>query len=157
MLEFISRFQSVSMGTVDEDGFPFSSYAPFVYHEHRYYIFISDIAKHAQNLKRKPKVSLLFIEDESKAENIFARKRISLQCTSSLVSRDDRRFEEVMNSFKEKFSEGTVSMLMGMQDFNLYELATEYGEATFGFGEAYNIGGEYMEELVPRTGGSGHK
>ena len=48
-------------------------------------------------------------------------------------------------------------MLRGIRDFNLYEPATDYGEATFGFGEAYNIGGEHMEELFPRTGGSGHK
>ena len=49
-----------------------------------------------------------------------------------------------------------VSMLMGMQDFNLYELKTDYGEATYGFGEAYNIGGEFMEDLVKRQGGTGH-
>lgn len=157
ILEFIAQFQSVTLGTLDEKGLPFSSYAPFVHTNHRYYIFISNIAKHAQNLQRTPKASLLFIEDESKTENIFARKRISLQCSSELVSRENTKFEEVMVIFKSKFSEEMVSMLMGMQDFNLYELTTAYGEATFGFGQAYNVGGEYMEELIPRGGGSGHK
>ena len=61
-----------------------------------------------------------------------------------------------MGVFKNKFSQDMVIMLMGMQDFNLYEFSTDYGEATFGFGEAYNIGGEFMEELVKRTGGTGH-
>jgi len=50
-----------------------------------------------------------------------------------------------------------ISMLMGMNDFNLYALKPIYGEATFGFGEAYNIGGEKMNQLVARTGESGHK
>ena len=157
MLDFISQFQSTTIGTLDEKGLPFSSYAPFVYDNHHFYIFISDIATHAKNLRRTSKASLLFIEDESKTANIFARKRISLQCTSSLVTRDDKRFEEVMKVFKSKFSDKMVGMLMGMQDFNLYELSTDYGEATFGFGEAYNIGGEYMEELVARQGNGGHK
>ena len=156
MLDFIKDFQSVVIGTLDEKGLSFSSYAPFVYMNHRTYIFISDVAKHAQNLKREPKASLIFIEDESKSEQIFARKRISLQISSLLIPREDEKFSDVMNAFKTKFSEEIVGMLMGMQDFNLYELSTDYGEATFGFGEAYNIGGEFMEELVKRTGGTGH-
>ncbi len=157
MLDFIKAFQSTVLGTLDEKGLPFGSYAPFVHHEHKFYIFISNVAKHARNLQRTPKASLLFIEDESKTEQIFARKRISLQCSSEMISREDVKFSEIMDNFKSKFSAEMVGMLMGMQDFNLYELSTDYGEATFGFGEAYNIGGEYMEELVARTGGSGHK
>ncbi|HIC43358.1 MAG TPA: heme iron utilization protein [Sulfurimonas sp.] len=156
MLDFIKDFQSVVIGTLDEKALPFSSYAPFVYMNQRSYIFISNVAKHAVNLQRTPKASLLFIEDESKSEQIFARKRISLQCSSTLIPKDVEKFETVMNSFKIKFSEDMVSMLMGMQDFNLYELKTDYGEATYGFGEAYNIGGEFMEDLVKRHGGTGH-
>lgn len=157
MLNFIKDFQSTVLGTLDEKGLPFGSYAPFVHYEHKFYIFISNVAQHARNLQRTGKTSLLFVEDESKTEQIFARKRISLQCSSEMIAREDAKFQEVMNVFKTKFSEDMVSMLMGMQDFNLYELSTDYGEATFGFGEAYNIGGEYMEDLVARTGGGGHK
>ena len=157
MLEFIKDFHSTVLGTLDAKGWPFGSYAPFVHYEHKYYIFISNVAKHAKNLQTTPKASLLFIEDESKTEQIFARKRISLQCSSVMIGRDDAKFNEVMEIFKSKFSEDMVDMLIGMADFNLYELSTDYGEATFGFGEAYNIGGEYMEDLVARTGGSGHK
>lgn len=157
MLDFIKEFKSTVIGTIDEKGLPFGSYAPFVHHKHRFYIFISDVATHARNLKRTQKASLLFIEDESKSAQIFARKRISLQCTSKLVERDEKHFNEVMDVFKAKFSEGMMQMLIGMADFNLYALRTDYGEATFGFGEAYSIGGEHMEELLPRQGGSGHK
>ena len=157
MLDFIKDFQSVVLGTTDEKGLPFGSYAPFIHSEHKFYIFISNVAQHARNLQRTQKTSLLFVEDESKTEQIFARKRISLQCSSTMINREDVKFTKVMDVFKSKFSEEMVTMLMGMQDFNLYELSTDYGEATFGFGEAYNIGGEQMEELLPRQGGSGHK
>ncbi|MDF1882031.1 pyridoxamine 5'-phosphate oxidase family protein [Sulfurimonas sp. MAG313] len=156
MLDFIKDFQSVVIGSLDEKGNPFSSYAPFVYTNHRTYIFISNVAKHAINLQKTPKASLMFIEDEAQAEQIFARKRISLQCSSKMINTEDEKFISVMNIFKTKFSEDMVSMLMGMSDFNLYELSTDYGEATYGFGEAYNIGGKFMEELVQRTGGTGH-
>jgi len=156
MLEFIKNFQSTVLGTLDTKGLPFGSYAPFVHYEHKFYVFISNVAQHAQNLQRIPKASLMFIEDESKSEQIFARKRISLQCSSIMVDKDEEKFTEVMNVFKARFSEDMVVMLMGMADFNLYELSTDYGEATFGFGEAYNIGGEHMENLVKRSGGTGH-
>ncbi len=157
MLNFIKDFQSTVIGTTDEKGLAFSSYAPFIYENHKFYIFISDVAKHASNLKRTQKASLFFIEDEAKAEQIFARKRISLQISSSLISKEEKEFSEVMENFKTKFSEGMMNMLLGMSDFNLYALSTDSGEATFGFGEAYAIGGKNMEELVARQGGSGHK
>ena len=145
------------MGTIGEDGLPFSSYAPFVHHDHCFYIFISDIARHAQNLKREEKASLFFIEDESQAGNIFARKRISLQCDSTLIPRDNSAFTQMMDLFAEKFGEEMVGMLMEMNDFNLYELTATAGEATFGFCEAHSVGGENGEMLLPRQGGSGHK
>jgi len=157
MLEFIKDFKSVVIGTIDSEGLAFSSYAPFVYENNKFYIFISDIAKHSANIKREEKASLLFIEDESKAQQIFARKRISLQASSSLVKREEKEFVEVIEKFKEKFSQGMMNMLLEMSDFNLYTLKVDNGEATYGFGEAYAIGGENMEELVSRQGGSEHK
>ncbi len=62
-----------------------------------------------------------------------------------------------MEHFQEKFDTALISMLMEMKDFNLYALKPVYGEATFGFGEAYHIGGEKMNMLLPRTAGRGHK
>ncbi len=157
ILPFIRPFESVVIGSIDGEEHPFTSYAPFVHHDHRFYIFISDIATHAANLKRNGKASLLFIEDESQASNIFARKRISLQCASTLIPREETVFAAVKERFKAKFGEEMVVMLMKMQDFNLYALRPFTGEATFGFGEAYRVGGEHGEMLLPRQGGSGHK
>lgn len=156
MLDFVSGFQSVVIGTADANGFPFSSYAPFVLDEHRYYVFISDIAAHAGNLRRERRASLFFIEDENRAQNIFARKRVSLQCETDVVPRSGARFEIVMERFRKKFNPEIVGMLLQMQDFNLHEFRPVAGEATFGFGEAYTLGGEHMQTLLPRRGG-GHK
>jgi putative heme iron utilization protein len=157
LTELLKGYQSVILGTHGSNGYPFSSYAPFYYDGEQVYIFISDIATHAKNIQALPKASALFIEDESKSKNIFARKRISLQCNVISVSRDDNSFSCIMKHFQDKFDTAIVTMLMGMKDFNLYALKPIYGEATFGFGEAYNVGGEMMNELVPRSSDSGHK
>ncbi len=156
MKNFLSTIQTAIIGTIDKDTLPFSSYAPYIYDNNRFYIYISDIATHAKNLHVRPNASLFFIEDESRSSNLFARKRISLQCESCVISRENERFEEVLALFGEKFDSSMVATLKGMLDFNLFELHVKAGEATFGFGEAYFIGGEHMNELIPRRGG-GHK
>ncbi len=153
---YLEPFKSAVLGTIGENGYPFSSYAPFYYDGISIYIFISDIATHAKNMQQRPRASAFFIEDENQAQQIFARKRISLQCDVARISKNDHSYASIMEAFVSKQGE-TLTMLMGMGDFNLYVLTPIYGEATFGFGEAYNIGGEKMDRLVARTGGSGHK
>jgi putative heme iron utilization protein len=96
------------------------------------------------------------VEDESKTDNLFARKRVSLQCDSMKIERASERFEEVLGLFAEKFDAKMVGTLKKMLDFNLYEFKVTYGEATFGFGKAYFVGGENMDELIARTGDNPH-
>jgi len=157
MTNFISKIKTAIIGTVDENNLPFSSYAPYIYDKNRFYIYISKIATHTKNIQTNPNASLFFIEDESKSENLFARKRISLQCISAKIDRDSERFEEVLTLFGEKFDSSMVEMLKKMTDFYLFELEVKSGEATFGFGDAYLIGGDKMNELVPRGGSGGHE
>ncbi len=157
MKAFIANIQTTIIGTLDQNNHPFSSYAPYIYDANRFYVYISDIATHAKNLQKNPKASLFFIEDESKTENLFARKRVSLQCDSQKIARVNERFEEVLELFAGKFDAKMVATLKKMTDFNLYEFKVTYGEATFGFGKAYFIGGENMDELVERTGAHGHQ
>lgn len=156
MKDFIANIQTAIIGTLDKHNHPFSSYAPYIYDNNRFYVYISDIATHAKNLQKNPKASLFFVEDESKTENLFARKRVSLQCDSQKIERGCERFEEVLGLFAEKFDAKMVSTLKKMTDFNLYEFKVNYGEATFGFGKAYFIGGGNMDELVARTGDNPH-
>jgi len=156
MKDFIATIQTAIIGTLDKHNHPFSSYAPYIYDNNRFYVYISDIATHAKNIKINPKASLFFVEDESKTDNLFARKRVSLQCDSTKIERESERFEEVLGLFAEKFDAKMVNTLKKMLDFNLYEFKVTYGETTFGFGKAYFVGGEHMDELVERTGDNPH-
>lgn len=156
MKDFIATIQTAIIGTLDSKGHPFSSYAPYIYDHNRFYVYISDIATHAKNLKANPKASLFFVEDESKTDNVFARKRVSLQCDSTKIERESERFEEVLGLFAEKFDAKMVATLKKMLDFNLYEFKVTYGEATFGFGKAYFVGGENMDTLIPRGESNPH-
>ena len=111
MKDFIQNIQTAIIATLDSDGNPFNSYAPYVYDDNRFYVYISDIATHAKNLQRNPKSSLFFVQDESKTENLFARKRISVQCDSLKIERGSERFEEVLALFAQKFDAKMVAQL----------------------------------------------
>jgi putative heme iron utilization protein len=152
--EFLSKFQSLIINSLDDKVHPFSSYAPFIKYKNKYYVFLSFMAKHSHNLKENPKSSILFCEDEKDAENIFARKRVVFQTTAKSIEKNSDYELEVLDIFEERFE--TIKMLRTMSDFHLYEFTPIYGEAVFGFGAAYNIGGDNFDTLLERKGSKGH-
>ncbi|RXJ60053.1 HugZ family protein [Candidatus Marinarcus aquaticus] len=154
--EFILNFKSCLLSTLTKENLPFSSYAPFICYNHCYYIFISDIAKHSKNLKNNPHLSLFFIEDESMCENIFARKRVQLDAKAQLINKESETFSTVIKLFEEQHG-ATVNILKKMSDFKLFEITPSSGEAVFGFGKAYNVGGKHCNELLQREGVKGHQ
>lgn len=72
--EFLEPLKSLTIASLDEKGFPFSSYAPFVKYKHKYYVYLSLMAKHSSNLSLNPKASIFFCEDEKDCKNIFGKK-----------------------------------------------------------------------------------
>lgn len=112
---------------------------------------------HTPKIFKKSQSLTFFVEDESKTEKIFLReKRILLQCDSLKIAGETERFEAVLDLFAQKFDVKMVATLKKMTDFNLYEWKVNYGEATFGFGKAYFIGVENMDELVARGESNPH-
>lgn len=156
LINFLKEFKSAVLSTINTDNSPFTSYAPFIKKDAKYYVYLSSMARHTQNLDNKNKVSLFFIEDEISASNIFGRKRAVLQCTSKKLQRDNQEFEELIKIF-EKEHGATMKMLKSMKDFSIYEFTPYDGEAVFGFGEAYDIGGKDFEDLVERQSQVGHE
>ena len=62
---FRDQCRTLVLATRDPEGAPNVSYAPFALGDGGYYVLISDIARHARNLKLVPRVSLMLIEDQS--------------------------------------------------------------------------------------------
>ena len=148
--EFLEPIKSLTISSLDENGYPFSSYAPYVKYNNKYYVYLSLMAKHSSNLTQNKIASIFFCEDEQDCKNIFAKKRVSIQCETLKLAQNTQNEEEILNEFKAKFSEEMVNMLKKMGDFYLFEFTPFYGEAVFGFGKAYNLGGENFEEFVQR-------
>jgi putative heme iron utilization protein len=152
----IDSCRSVVLGTATHDGAPLSSYAPVYVEDSKcLYVYVSALAKHYAHLKRTGKASAMFIEDESKADNLFARKRLTLDCQGVVIERNSEEWEPQMVKMEIRLGE-TMGFLKDLKDFDLFELTPRTGRLVLGFGKAYDVKGEGLQ-YVDYVGGGGHK
>ena len=120
--QLLSQTESLILATTNPDGSPLASYAPFIVDEQRqFYIFTSRLAAHTANLQRTGQASVMLIEDEAAATQIFARKRVTFQCQASLISRDSAEGKAALTQYEARFGK-IVGLLKSLPDFQLFKL-----------------------------------
>lgn len=142
---------SLMLSTVNPDGTPHASYAPYVRDAaYRLHVFTSGLSAHTNNLLAHPQVSVLLIEDEAKTQQIFARQRITYNCQAELLERHSAPWETMANQFEQRFGE-IIQMLRQLADFQIFRLTPEAGRFVMGFGAAYEIDPHNLNELIPKA------
>nr|WP_314498102.1 pyridoxamine 5'-phosphate oxidase family protein [uncultured Chryseobacterium sp.] len=136
--ELIARTQSIVLATVDAEGNPNSSYAPFVQVENSFYILVSFMARHTKNLAEGRKASIMFIEDESASKQIYARERLTIEAAAAQIERDSDIWNQVVGQLKETHGK-VVDVISEMKDFILISLTPVKGAYVNGFGSAYFV------------------
>ncbi|MEO0454128.1 MAG: DUF2470 domain-containing protein [Verrucomicrobiota bacterium] len=155
----LNEYQSVLLGSVSEEGIPEVSYTPAIHNEERdFFIYVSEMSAHTKNIRGQECASLMIIEDEKSAKQLFARRRITFQCQVDEIERDTEQWEAVMADFEKQLG-GVVKALMGMADFHLLRLKPSKGRLVVGFGKAFDVTGENLDvvEHVKGEGGHGHR
>lgn len=147
--ELIANTKSVILATVDAEGNPNSSYAPFVQVENTFYILVSFMARHTKNLAEGRKTSVMFIEDESATKQIYARERLTLEALTLQIDRDSEIWNTVVTNLKETHGK-VVDVISEMKDFILIALQPIKGSYVNGFGSAYFVD-ENLEILEHRN------
>ena len=152
----INSMNSLILGTISNKNKPNSSYAPFGIDENNnFYIFISELSKHTKNMISNPSVSLMIIEDESKSQTIFARKRLTITGIASKIDRNSQDWNQKINILENKFDE-TFTFLKNMEDFHLFKISPSSGLLVYGFGKAFNLEGPELVNIV-HLNEKGHK
>ena len=147
---FPDRFGSAVLATVSGEGTPQASYAPCVVDESRnIYIFVSGLSAHTQNLTATGKANVLFIEDESKTQQIFARMRLSYDCTATLLERESTQWNAIAQQFEDRFG-NIVEVMRGLADFRIFQLQPQSGNFVVGFGAAYKVDPQDLGKLIHR-------
>ncbi|HHF0488514.1 heme utilization protein HutZ [Vibrio diabolicus] len=152
--EFRQERRTLQLATVDVEGRPNVSYAPYVQNQEGYFVLISKIARHARNLLENPNVSLMMIEDEEPSKQLFARKRLTFDAVANVVERDTEMWHQVVGQMKERFGE-IIDGLSQLEDFVLFNLQPESGLFVKGFGQAYQVSGDDLVDFVHLQ--EGHK
>jgi putative heme iron utilization protein len=142
-----NSLKTVQLATVDSQGNPESSYAPYVWIEQCCYLYLSELARHSTNLIANPAISLLFIEDEEKARNLFARRRIILTGEVHKISRESGQFQTVMNEFKLRFG-NFIDIIEPLQDFHLFQIIPQSGRFIRGFAQAFELTGPGLGQIA---------
>ncbi len=152
--EFRQERRTIQLATVDAEGRPNVSYAPYVQNQKGYFVLISQIARHARNLLENPNVSLMMIEDEDSSKQLFARKRLTFDAVATVVERDTEMWQQVVGQMKDRFGE-IIDGLSQLEDFVLFNLKAEQGLFVKGFGQAYQVSGDDLVDFVHLQ--EGHK
>lgn len=156
MEELIASIRSVILASSGSKGEPLSSYAPvFVDESRHFFVYISSMAKHTSQIRRSKLASAMLIEDESTADNLFARKRLTVDCSAQVVERGTSEWRSSMDALEARHGE-TVASLKGLVDFDLFELSPIEGRLVLGFGRAYRVFGERLQD-IGYVGGGGHR
>jgi len=137
--ELQDTVQSLFLSTMTIDGKPNGSYAPCIMDDNgNFYIFVSQLASHTNDLLHNPSLSILLVEDEQDARQLFARKRASYYCHSSVVEKSSVHYDVLMDLFEARFG-SIISLLRSLPDFVLFKLEIKSGSFVNGFAQAYEI------------------
>ena len=144
----LENMQTVTLSTVDDNGIPNSSYAPSLRDDNNnFFIYISELSKHTNNLLNTKKVSIMIIEDESNANNIFARKRFTMDADSYVIDRDSKEWISVITLMENKFGD-SIKFLKNLTDFHLFKLTPYKGLLVHDFARAFRYEGPGLNKIV---------
>lgn len=145
--EFKEQCKTIVLATLDAQGNPNVSYAPFVINNGEYQVLISTVARHARNLMEVPKVSLMLLEDESKSREIYARRRLTFDASVRMLARHSEEWEQSVQALQARHGE-IVENLSKLEDFNLFCFKPIAGLFVKGFGKAFQVSPDELVNFV---------
>lgn len=137
---FVDSRHSLMLSTLTPQGEPYASYAPFAYADDNLYVLISEIATHALNLQVNSSASVLIIEDEDSANELFARRRVNYRIQSEPIPVDSERWQPAIDLLRDRLG-SRIDGLSRLSDFKLFKLTPLSGRYVKGFGRAYAFEG----------------
>ena len=135
---FIDSRRSLMLSTLTPEGEPYASYAPFTFVDGQIYVLLSEIAIHAVNLQINKVASVLIIEDEDSADELFARRRVSYSVKAELIDTETEAWKHGIKCLSARLGP-RVDGLSQLSDFKLFTLSPQRGRYVKGFGRAFAL------------------
>jgi len=145
--ELRSLTRTLILATADETGLPEASTTAFIQDgSGDYFILVSQLARHTGNLQVRPQASVMLVEDEAASSQLFARRRIQLQCEATRVSTDAT--PAIIDQFRKEQGK-IIELLSSLPDFVVFRLHPIRGQFVMGFGQAYTLDDPDLGTLSP--------
>ncbi|BBB28970.1 conserved hypothetical protein [Neptunomonas japonica JAMM 1380] len=135
-LELLRSCGSLQLATVDKNGMPHVSYAPFIRQNEHFFIFVSQLASHTEHLKDKPNASIMIIKDEAGCRNLFARERCIVEVSTEALAPDTTG--SILDQMEVELGT-TMALLRTLPDFVLFKLTAVEARYIAGFGKAFEL------------------
>lgn len=115
----------------------------------RLWLLVSELSAHTAALRKSPRAAVMVSEAyrEGDPRSNHALTRVTLTVDARFVEREEARERGAERLYRERFPIGET--LLGLGDFHWVEL-TPVGSGGFvmGFGRAYRVGGDELEQLT---------
>ncbi len=142
--DFIQLQKTLILSSIDPQGQPYASYAPFGIGDECLYVLLSDIALHAVNLKLNPTPSVMIIQDENASGELFARLRVTYRVEATEIAHTaGEAYETGINALVARHGQ-RINELKQLRDFHLFRLQPVSGRYVKGFGRAYDFSGKSL-------------
>lgn len=139
MARLLNEYKTASLATTNSEGNPQVSYSPTaVDDDHNFYLFLSELSDHTGNLQSNPGISLMLIEDEARSGQLFARNRLTVTGTASIIERESRLWSSAGQIYRARFGK-FFDQLSQLKDFHMFKIVPNQARLVVGFGAAFEV------------------
>lgn len=139
----IASARTLLMAAPGDSGFPEMGVTPFVRHGGATYIYPSRLSAHVRAILEAGRGAFMMIEDESSAQNIWARKRMKINADITEIDRKTENFNSICDLFADQHGP-TMGLIRDFSDFHLLRLRPTDGVMVLGFAKAYRLSGSEL-------------
>lgn len=138
LARLIYESRLAALGTL-HDGEPNLAMVAYAFAEDfsAFYIHVSRLGRHTQDMETDPHVSLLITEPDDQRSDPQTLARLSLRGTAVILPRTEAGYAQVRSIYLQRFPE--AGQFFGLGDFNLWRILPTGGRFVAGFGRAFNI------------------
>ncbi len=135
MQKLLDFKKTIIFSTIDENNYPLSDFSIYIMDKNKIYIFVDYTTKIYQNLKITKNANIIITEDENKAKNIFAIKKITFNAIAKEITEPSKH---IFESFEKVYTKTVIKTLKKLK-FVIFELTLLNGIYKESFVKTYSL------------------
>ncbi len=140
----LMRARTILIAAKSQEDYPEMGVTPVIRHDGDFYIYPSHLASHVRAMLDQNVAQFMMIEDETSAQNIWARRRLKFTASLVDVERDSALFDLLCTQFAAEHGP-TIGVIRDFSDFHMMRLVPTVGVMVLGFAKAFELRGRDLD------------